>query len=86
VISSVLNRLCAGLLRSGTWGYADVLPFRGLSLSEEWAVALTSLLWIEPPTAAEGNHQYVFSCEADNEKANTDFGRGVKIQVRHVPV
>lgn len=82
-ISSVLNSLCAGLLRSGTWGYADPVPFRGLTLNEEWAAALTGLLWIEPPTAAEGNHQYSFLCNVERrgkEEGADDLG----VEVRRV--
>lgn len=70
-ISSTLNTLCAELVCSGTWGYADPVPFRGLSLNEEWAVALTSVLWIDPPTAAEGNHQYSFLCKGDDTNRGT---------------
>ena len=69
-ISSTLRSLCSELLRSGTWGFADPVPFRGLSLNEEWAVALTSALWIDPPTAAEGNHQYSFLCKGDDNGAD----------------
>lgn len=82
-ISSVLNSLCAGLLRSGTWGYADPVPFRGLTLNEEWAVALTSLLWIEPPTAAEGNHQYSFLCSVEG-RSKERGADDLKVEVRRV--
>lgn len=85
-MSTVAKDLCEGLLRPGTWGYADPVPSRGLSLDEEWEVALTSLLWIELPSAAEGNHQFVFSCEVENNDNDTAIeNTAVKVEVRRVP-
>ncbi len=41
-------------------GYADIVPFRDLSLEEEWEVAKTDVLRANLATTADAQHQYLF--------------------------
>lgn len=58
-ISTQIVRFCSNLL-SKAWGYADVIPFRQLSLEEEWSIARTDLLWLDLSVTADAVHQYLF--------------------------
>ncbi len=58
-ISRQLVNLCSDLL-FGAWGYADIIPFRQLSLEEEWSIARTDLLWLDLSVTADAVHQYLF--------------------------
>ena len=54
-----LARLCPELLKLELWGYADVVPFRQLSIEEESQVARTGVLWADQAVTANSLHQYL---------------------------
>ena len=49
------------LLDREMWGYADVVPFRSLSISQEWEAAVADTLWPDLSISADAQHQYVFT-------------------------
>jgi hypothetical protein len=58
-ISAYVARFCPDLL-AAAWGYADIVPFRQLSLEEEWSIARTDLLWLDVSVTEGAEHQYLF--------------------------
>lgn len=48
------------MLQCQIWGYADIVPFRDLSLDEEWQGALTDVLWADLSVTKDSLHQYLF--------------------------
>ena len=54
-----LMRLCPELVSRDLWGYADLIPFRQLSVEEEWRVARTDLLWADLAVTSDATHQYL---------------------------
>src|SRR6266568_4091747 len=55
-----LGEICPELLAQPCWGYADIVPFRDLSLEEEWEVARTGVLWADLAATADVQHQHLF--------------------------
>lgn len=49
------------ILKQRIWGYANVIPFRGLSLGEEWEAARGSLFWADLALSRNSEHQYLFT-------------------------
>lgn len=56
------------MLKSQIWGYADSVPFRNLSSSEEWSVAKASTMWPDLAISKDSLHQYMFATPSAQPK------------------
>lgn len=62
-VSDFLHWTCPELVRCNLWGIADYLPFRNLTLQEEWEAAQGPLLWSDLSVIKDSWHQYLFKTE-----------------------
>jgi hypothetical protein len=60
-ISECLIGFCLEILATRAWGYADAVPFRGLSVEEEWSAAKSDVLWLDLSVTGDSEHQYMFT-------------------------
>jgi len=63
-IVDTVNKLCPEIVLPSMWGYADSVPFRDLGVKDEWEIAMTDLLWLQPPTPSEAEHQFFISSQS----------------------
>lgn len=56
------------MLKAPIWGFADFLPFRDLSLEEEWDAAAASTLWPDLSVSRDAFHQYMFAAPGSEPK------------------
>jgi hypothetical protein len=60
-IANLLNECCPDLPDIGAWGIANTVPFRPLTVDEEWRAARSFVFWADPGRLRETWYQYVFT-------------------------
>ena len=58
-IYTCLQKTCPEILDQQLWGYADIVPFRQLSVKQEWEVARTDTFWSDLSETSMAQHQYL---------------------------
>jgi hypothetical protein len=56
------------MLNRQAWGYSNVVPFRNLSISEEWEAAGGEILWADLAISQDAEHQYLFATQGTQPK------------------
>lgn len=49
------------MLEREIWGYANAIPFRSLTVGEEWEAAIAAALWADPAVSQNAEFQYLFA-------------------------
>jgi hypothetical protein len=68
VILNSFRNTCPEMLRREIWGHASFIPFRTLSVGEEWEAAAGMIFWSDLTVLKGVQHQYLFVSQSASPK------------------